>query len=350
MRWYRSTWFNALILGICNFLAPGIWVAMNSLGGGGAQSPWLVNSANALTFCLMVLTCALSGVFVKHLGIKWTLILGAAGYCPYAAGLYCNNRFGTGWFVLLGAALCGLGAGIFWMAEAAIALAYPEPENQGRFLGFWLSFRVMGQILGGAINLGLNVDRNTAGSVSYAVFQVFIALQAAAPFAGLMLSHPRQVERTDGVSVSCSIPKSRRIATELKSTAEVFVSKSFMMIIPLIAQGVFAEAVFFTYAGLWFSVRSRALGSFLAGIVALVSGNALGAFLDNKKLSLKTRSRWSFGVIVALQGTWWLWGTIVATEFRRTEPTFDWADTGFGRAFAWFVFQVLGFQLNYMFT
>jgi MFS family permease len=145
VRWYRSTWFNALILGICNFLAPGIWGAMNSLGGGGSQSPWLVNAANALTFCLMVLTCALSGIFVKYLGIKWTLILGAAGYCPYAAGLYCNNRFGTGWFVLLGAALCGLGAGIFWMAEAAIALAYPEPENQGRFLGFWLSFRVMGQ-------------------------------------------------------------------------------------------------------------------------------------------------------------------------------------------------------------
>jgi hypothetical protein len=27
-------------------------------------------------------------------------------------------------------------------AEAAIALSYPEPENKGKFLGFWLSFRV----------------------------------------------------------------------------------------------------------------------------------------------------------------------------------------------------------------
>lgn len=323
---------------------------MNSLGGGGQQSPWLVNAANALTFCLMVLTCALSGIFVKYLGIKWTLILGAAGYCPYAAGLYCNNRFGTGWFVLLGAALCGLGAGIFWMAEAAIALAYPEPENQGRFLGFWLSFRVMGQILGGAINLGLNADRNTAGSVSYTVFQIFIALQAAGPFAGLLLSHPSQVQRTDGVQVSCSIPKSQRIMNELASTGRVFISKPFLMIIPFIAQGVFTEAAFFTYAGLWFSVRARALGSFLAGIVALASGNALGAFLDNQKLSLKTRSRWSFGVLMTLQGAWWTWGAIVVTEFRKSEPVFDWVDQGFGKAFAWFIFQVLGFQLNYMYT
>jgi len=24
-KWYRSSFYNALILGICNFLAPGIW-------------------------------------------------------------------------------------------------------------------------------------------------------------------------------------------------------------------------------------------------------------------------------------------------------------------------------------
>ena len=39
---------------LCNFCAPGIWGAMNSLGGGGEESPWLVDAANALTFCLMV--------------------------------------------------------------------------------------------------------------------------------------------------------------------------------------------------------------------------------------------------------------------------------------------------------
>lgn len=92
VKWYRSTWYNAVILGFCNFCAPGIWGAMNALGGGGEESPWLVDTANALTFCLMVLTCALSGVFVKYLGIRWTLILGAAGYCPFAAGLYCNSK------------------------------------------------------------------------------------------------------------------------------------------------------------------------------------------------------------------------------------------------------------------
>ena len=81
---------------------------MNSLGAGGAQKPYLVNGGNALTFCLMVVTCSLSSVVVRAIGIKWTLILGTMGFAPYAGGLYTNNRFGTEWFVLFGAALCGL--------------------------------------------------------------------------------------------------------------------------------------------------------------------------------------------------------------------------------------------------
>lgn len=322
---------------------------MNSLGGGGEQSPWLVNAANALTFCLMVLTCSLASIFVKYLGIKWTLILGAAGYAPFAAGLYCNNRYGTSWFVLFGAACCGLGAGIFWMAEAAIALSYPEPHNQGRFLGLWLSFRVAGQILGGAVNLGLNAKRNEKGSVSYSVYLVFIAIQAAAPFAGLLLSPPNKVQRTDGVTVSCGIPKEQSIFGELVATGKLFVGKKFLLIIPLIAQAVYAEAVFFTYAGLWFTVRARALGSFLSGIMAIGAGNFLGAFIDRTSLPLKLRSRGAFAFIMGLQGAWWIWGTVNVHKFHLIQPVYDWTSPGFGNAFAWFLLQVGGFQLNYMF-
>ncbi|KAK2736462.1 hypothetical protein FQN55_001639 [Onygenales sp. PD_40] len=348
VKWYRSTPFNALILGICNLLAPGIWGAMNSLGGGGAQEPYLVNAANALTFCLMVLSCFFGTVLVRYIGIKWTLIAGTLGYAPYAAGLYTHNRYGTEWFVLFGAALCGLSAGIFWMSEAAIALSYPEPWNRGRFLGFWLSFRVGGQILGGAINLGINAKKNTGGKVSYAVFEAFIALQALGPLVGLLLSKPEQVQRTDGVPVKLYI-KERNPWTELWEMAKLFATKRFLLIVPLIAQAVYAEAVMFSFQGLWFSVRSRALGSFLSGVVAIVVGNLMGAWLDWKKYSLKTRNRGAFYATLGLQGAWWIWATILVTDFQKTQPIFDWVDAGFGKGFALFLFWVAGFQLNYMF-
>lgn len=43
--WYRSTWWSAIALGLCNFAAPGIWGAMNSLGAGGLATPFVVNGA-----------------------------------------------------------------------------------------------------------------------------------------------------------------------------------------------------------------------------------------------------------------------------------------------------------------
>ncbi|KZT66503.1 DUF895 domain membrane protein [Daedalea quercina L-15889] len=346
-KWYRSTLYNAFILGLCNLLAPGIWGAMNSLGAGGGQKPYLVNAGNALTFCLMVVTCFLSSVVVRYIGIKWTLIVGTMGYAPYAAGLYTNNRFGTEWLVLFGAALCGLSAGVFWMSEAAIALSYPEPYNQGRFLGIWLTFRVGGQILGGAINLGINAKKNEAGSVSYIVYIIFIVLQALGPFAGLLLNRPEQVQRRDGVPVRLQITNSS--LTELKETAKLFFSKNFLLIVPLISQAVYSEAVVFTYQSLWFTVRVRALGSFLSGIVAMSAGNILGAFLDATKLKLHTRARWAFFVVFGLQGAWWIWATVLVTEFRKTQPTYDWVDPGFGKGFALFLFLIIGFQIQYLY-
>lgn len=49
---------------------------MNSLGAGGAASPHLINAANSLTFCLMVLSCYFSSVIVHYIGIKGALIFG----------------------------------------------------------------------------------------------------------------------------------------------------------------------------------------------------------------------------------------------------------------------------------
>src|SRR5205823_3644939 len=139
---------------------------------------------------------------------------------PYAAGLYTNNRFGTTWLTLFGAALCGISAGVFWMAEAAIAIAYPEPWNKGKALGYWLTYRLAGQILGGAINLGINADRDQAGKVSYTVYLVFIALQAVGPLVALLLNRPGKVMRRDGKKVVLEIL--RNPWYEVKETTRLF--------------------------------------------------------------------------------------------------------------------------------
>lgn len=179
------------------------------------------------------------------------------------------------------------------------------------------------------------------------MYLAFIALQACGPFAGLLLNKPEKVQRTDGVKVRLNVSQST--SAELKAVIKLFFSKNFLLIVPLIAQAVYTEAVMFTFESLWFSVRARALGSFLSGVVALISGNILGSFLDYKKLALRTRARGAFFVILGLQGVWWIWATVLVTDFHKTKPTYDWASAGFGKAFALFLFWVAGFQLNYMF-
>jgi MFS family permease len=105
-----------------------------------------VNAGNSIVFALMGLFCILSPIFVNWIGVKKTLIAGTLGWTVYSAALYQNNRYGTEWFVLLGAVICGLSAGLYWAAEGAIVLSYPEHAKRGRYLALWLGFKNSGQV------------------------------------------------------------------------------------------------------------------------------------------------------------------------------------------------------------
>jgi MFS family permease len=347
-KWNRTPLYNATILGICSLFAPGLWGAMNSLGAGGAQRPYLVNTANALTFCLMIVSCWFTSSLVKYIGIKGALVVGTVGFAPYSAGLYLNNRFGVEWLVLVGAALCGISAGVFWASEAAIAIGYAEPAKRGRMVAYWITWTCVGRVLGGAINLGLNFEKNEQGQVSYTVYLIFIALQALGPFVALLLNRPDQVQRGDGKKVELEIYDD--VWAELRATTKTFLTPKFLLLVFWIGQGVYSEAVYYTYIALWFSVRARALGSFLSGFVAIIATNLLGGWLDQHGIALRKRARWAFVVIMVTQGAWWIWLTINVTEFNRSARIYDWADAGFGRAFGPFIFLVAGFQLNYNFS
>lgn len=98
-------------------------------------------------------------------------------------------------------------------------------------------------------------------------------------------------------------------------------------------------------------MRSRALGSFVSGLVAVTIGNLLGWFLDSTRITLRTRARSAFFGIVVYQGALWTWATVNVTRFSRStpSPTYDWSSPGFGNAFAVFVLLTVGFQINYLF-
>ncbi|EKV19108.1 hypothetical protein PDIG_06050 [Penicillium digitatum PHI26] len=191
-------------------------------------------------------------------------------------------------------------AGIFWMAEAAIALSYPDPDNQERFLGFWLSFRVGGQMLGAIISLGINAHRSTSSSILFTVYLRFHGAAGSWFFCWSAFEQSVQVQRKDGVPVQLQV--TNNIGYELKSMSNLWISPKFLFIVPFLCQAVYTEPVMLSHERLWFTVRARALGSFLSGVIALIIGNLLGAFLETRRIFLKKRSRYGFFLVVGWQG------------------------------------------------
>lgn len=329
---YRTTLFNAFVIGAVGFIAPGLWNAMNSLGAGGAQSPYLVNAANALVFGLMGFLCLFGGPIANRIGLNKTLLLGAVGYPIYSAGLYCNNRYGNVWLVLVGAVTCGLSAGLFWASEGAVALGYPEPGKRGRYMNIWLWFRTGGPILGGAIVLGLNSDvgAKTKGKVGYQTYLVFIALQCLAVPIALLLSPPEKVQRADGSRVVVRAEKSFK--AEFYALWQVTKRKEILLLLP-----VFRAAYSNQYSGTlqtyYFGVRARALIGFVSNFGTLLSSQIISTLLDYKGFTVKKRITIGYYYVVVIHIIAWVYGWVIQEKYTRTKPVFDWVDKGFVEGF-----------------
>lgn len=348
---YRTTLFQILVVGTCAFCAPGIWSAMNGLGVGGSQSPNLVNTANALLYALMTVTCFAGPWLTNIIGFKWTLAIGSLGYPLYAAGLYVNNRTGATPLVYVGSVSCGISAGFFWSVEGAIATGYPEHHKRGRYLATWFSFRNFGNIIGGAISLAINHSTNHRGKVGYKTYQAFIAIQCLGFFAGLLLSNPEKVKRDDGTRIEA--PRGIHWRTELEQMWRLIRSRPILLLTPLFWYFGWIQAYPGTYLARYFTVRSRALGSFMSAVVGTLATWLTGLLVDMPWVKdRKRRAIFTYIFIAALNSATWIWAVIIQNEYHHTDPTLDWGDqSSFGRGFGLYMFErmSLGMVENYIY-
>ncbi|KAF5373346.1 hypothetical protein D9615_007462 [Tricholomella constricta] len=333
---YRSTLFQMLVVGFIAFLGPGLWNATNSLGAGGALEPYLVNAANSIVFAVLGLMCIVSAIAVNKIGVKCALILGSLAWAPYSSALYQNNRYGTEWYVIFASSVCGISAGLYWAAEGAIVLAYPEHKKRGRYLAIWLAFKNSGQIVGGAINLGVNINRSTGGKISYATLLAFVILQVLAFPASFLISNPEQVQREDGSKVKVDARTSTR--EQFSILWRTIRSKEMGLLLPLFFSSWFYWGYASTFLTLYFSVRARALASFLSAISGVVATTLLGYFLDSQRLSLKARARYGGTFVMVTFTGILIWALVVQHIYTGKNPgKLDWLSPGFGRGFGLYI-------------
>ncbi|KAM5349018.1 hypothetical protein ACJ41O_008841 [Fusarium nematophilum] len=345
--WHHTTLFNVSIVAACAFIAPGLWAAMNGLGGAGAADPYYVNAANSVIFCLQFVICIVGSSLIARIGLRWAFALGMTGFPLYAASVYCNVKYGNTWFLMVACVVDGITSGIFWLTEGAIVLAYPEKHRRGKYLAYWLASRIVGQMVGGAVTLGVNADRREQGHISVETYLVFISIQVLGPFVAALLSPPHRVQRSDRSPVVIDIPKG--LKDELRSMWGLVCRREILLLLPMMFQSVFSEAFFSTFNATYFTVRARALASLVASTCVIVSNFTLGFWLDWRKPTLNTRAVGAFAVIYAFEMALYIYAMIITKEYEGmdTKPVLDWTDSGFGRGVCVYILMLVGFNLMY---
>jgi hypothetical protein len=256
----------------------------------------------------------------------------ARGRLLTVSGLYCNNKFGNQWFVLVGAVACGASAGLFWVSEGAVALGYPEPSKRGKYMNIWLWFRTGGPLLGGAIVLALNnsAASKKKGKVGFDTYLVFIALQCLACPLALALSPPEKVQRADGSRVVMKAEATFK--GELKALWRVSKRRDILLLLP-----IFYAAYFNQYTGnfktYYFGVRARALMGLVSNFGTLLSSQLISAFLDWRRFTVRRRIELGFYYVVVVHVVAWIYGWIMQERYTANPPVMDWEDSGFTAGF-----------------
>lgn len=122
-------------------------------------------------------------------------------------------------YVIASGVILGCCAAVFWSAQGAIMMSYPEEKNKGKYVSiFWAMFNI-GGILGSVITLGVNLE-SQASAVSTATYTAFVVIMIVGIFFSFVLAPPSMVVRDDGTKVT--VAKSSGWVQELKGVVNVW--------------------------------------------------------------------------------------------------------------------------------
>ena len=144
---YASPSFQLILVAFVCFLCPGMFNAVNGLGGGGQFDPKTADNANVALYSTFSAIGFFAGTIANRLGIKLTLSLGGLGYVLYIASYLSYNHNENSGFVIFAGALLGVCAAMLWAAQGAIMMSYPTEDSKGRYISwFWMIFNLGGVI------------------------------------------------------------------------------------------------------------------------------------------------------------------------------------------------------------
>ncbi len=356
MPWFASPKTQLFMVSLVCFLCPGMFNAVNGLGGGGQVDQKPSDDALTALYATFSVVGFFAGTIANRLGIKISLSIGGFGYCLYVAALLCYNHTQNAPFLIFAGAMLGVCAGLLWTAQGAIMMSYPPEESKGQYIAwFWMIFN-MGAVIGSLVclaqsfqrlhlevllisylqvPLGQNISVMEKRTVNDGTYIAFIVLMFIGACLGLFLVNAGKVIREDGSKVI--LMQNPTWKSEIIGLWDTIRTHTYVVFLfPMF----FASNWFYTYQfnavnGAHFNTRTGALNNTLYWVSQII-----GAFVFGFLLDLKVRRSYRakgclfalFSITMIIWGGGWAWQRQQPTRAVAAEPDYphiDWVDDGY---------------------
>ncbi|TRM66629.1 major facilitator superfamily domain-containing protein [Schizophyllum amplum] len=307
------------MLGFVCFMGPGLFNALNGLGGGGQLDTQTSANANVALYSTFAVMAFFAGTVNNMIGPRYTLFMGSMGYSLYVGSyLALNIHPHAGAFVIAAGAILGICAGLLWTAQGSMMLAYPTEQQKGRFIGIFWSIFNLGGVVGASVSLGTNYH-SEAGAVGNSTYIAFLVLTAIGVTIPLLMVNPNEMIRVDGTKVAT--PRHPSWKTELLG---LYVTLRTDPMILLLFPMFFASNWFYTWqfndynAGL-FNIRARALNNLVYWIAQVIGSVAIGLLLDQPRLTRRVRAFAGWTVLFLMVFLVHIWAYFYQKDYTRTD-------------------------------
>ncbi|KAI9296872.1 MFS general substrate transporter [Neoconidiobolus thromboides FSU 785] len=329
---YNSSMIQNILVGFICFACPGMFNALNGMGGGGQVDPTVASQANTALYTTFSIFGILGGAITNLLGPKLTIFIGSLTYVLYTGAMLAYGHItetspvGARAFTIIAGALLGVGAGMLWSAQGALMLGYPTENEKGKYISiFWIIFN-MGGVIGGLISFGVNYT-NPNPNVTDSTYIAFMCIMFCGSLLSLSLLAPAKVIKSDGRHVeTIEYPSAK---TEIAGVLKVFTEWKMILLIPLfLTTNWLYTYQFNAYNGVLFNVRTRSLNNVVYWGSQMFGAYLFGLLMDFKRLNRKTRAIVGLVIVFSVMMAMWAGGYVVQLQYTR-ETEHEWVKVDF---------------------
>ncbi|KII94434.1 hypothetical protein PLICRDRAFT_172084 [Plicaturopsis crispa FD-325 SS-3] len=305
------------MLGLVCFMCPGMFNALNGLGGGGQLDAVTSANSNVALYSTFAFFAFFAGSINNTLGSRLTLFLGSLGYSLYIGSyLAMNIHPHAGAFVVASGAILGVCAGLLWAAQGSLMMAYPTEGQKGKYIGIFWSIFNLGAVTGEAVSTGKNWN-STSNAVSNGTYIGFLIITLIGVTLPLAMVDPRKMIRTDGTKVTP--PRHPSWKTELYG---LYLTLRTDPMVLLLFPMFFASNYFYTwqfndYNGALFNIRTRSLNAMVYYMAQIVGSVAMGKILDNTKITRRIRAFTGWSILLGMVFVVHIWAYFYQKDYTR---------------------------------